>query len=60
MVNGNATPGGVGEGGAETNNTGGVDNDGGEDSDELNDVMEVLTRYGHQMNTRIICGSLCS
>ena len=56
MVNGNAPPGGNGGGGgAGTNNTGVDDN--GEDSDELNDVMEVLTRYGHQKITRI-CGSL--
>ena len=56
MVNGNAPPGGNGGGGgAGTNNTGVDDN--GEDSDELNDVMEVLTRYGHQNSTRI-CGSL--
>ena len=55
VVNGNAPPGGnVGGGGAGTNNTGVDDN--GEDSDELNDVMEVLTRYGHQMST-CICGS---
>ena len=44
VVNGNAPPGGNGGGGgAGTNNTGVDDN--GEDSDELNDVMEVLTRY---------------
>ena len=56
VVNGNAAPGGNGGGGgAGTNNTGVDDN--GEDSDELNDVMEVLTRYGHQKSP-LICGSL--